>query len=76
VTKKCYQIGFLESSLKSFFFSYISYSLSSEDLFGYIPGISTANHATKELSKGRCARSKKQQISPEMLIYRLSEMRY
>ena len=24
VTKECYQIGFLESSLRSFFFSYIS----------------------------------------------------
>ena len=40
-TKGCYQIGFLESSLRSFFSS-ISYSHLSEDLFGYIPGITTA----------------------------------
>ena len=60
------------TSLRSFF-SYSSQSLFSEDLFGYIPGISTTNHATKEPSRGRCLRSKKQQISPEMLIYMLSE---
>ena len=34
------------------------------------------NNAIKELSRGRCTRSKKQQTSPEMLIYRLSESRY
>ena len=42
VTKKCYQIGFLESSLRSFFNSF------SEDLFSYNPGISVpkpCNHA-------------------------------
>ena len=38
VTKECYQIGFLEGSLRS---SFISSSLFSEDLFGYIPSIST-----------------------------------
>ena len=36
-----YQIRFLESSLRSFFIGYISSSLFSEDLFGYIPGISS-----------------------------------
>ena len=41
-------IGFLESSLKSFFFGYISsYSLPSEDLFGYILGISTTSTQTR-----------------------------
>ena len=37
------------------------------DLFGYIPGI--CNYATKEFSRGRCVRSKKQQAPPEMLNY-------
>ena len=37
-----------------------------EDLFGYIPGISTA---AKELSRGKV----QDQTSPEMLIYWLSE---
>ena len=32
VTKECYQIGFLEGSLMSFFISYISSSLFSENL--------------------------------------------
>ena len=40
---------FLESSLRSSFLSYIvSFS---EGLFGYIPGISSHSHATKELSE-------------------------
>jgi len=39
VTKECYQIGKKLHLLSRF----------SEDLFGYIPGISTTNHATKEL---------------------------
>ena len=37
-TKECYQIGFLEGSLRSFFISYINFS---EDLFGNIPGNTT-----------------------------------
>ena len=61
-----YQIDFLESSLRSFALVTLASLFFSEDLFGYIPGISTTNHATKELSKGRCVRSKKQQTSPEM----------
>ena len=36
----------------------------------------TCNHSTKELSQGTCVTSQKQQTSPEILIYRLSEMRY
>ena len=40
VTKECYQIGFLESSSRSFFSS-VSQPHRSEDLFGYIPGITT-----------------------------------
>ena len=63
-------------SIEKHFFSYISLSLVSEDLFGYIPGIGNHSHATKELSISRCARSKKQQTSPNMLVYRLSERRY
>ena len=43
VTKECYQIG--KASLVT---------LVSEDLFGYIPAISTTNHATKELRASRC----------------------
>ena len=50
VTKNRYQIGILDSSLRSFFFSY---TLFSEDLFGYIPSISSHNHATKELSRSK-----------------------
>ena len=63
VTKKCYQ-GFLESQLKNLFFSYISYeSLISEHLFAYIPcNHSHALHATKELPKSRCARSKNNKL--------------
>ena len=38
-----YQIGFLESSLRSFFFSYISYPLFLEDLFGYVPTTTTTS---------------------------------
>ena len=60
VPKECYRIGYLESSLRSFFISYISSSLFSEDLLGYIPGITTTTmQPTKELSRGRCVRSKK-----------------
>ena len=45
---------FLESSLKSSIFGYISCSLSSEGLFGYIPIISTTRiNATQKLSRGR-----------------------
>ena len=62
-------VCFLESSLRSFF----SYYLCSEDLFGYIPGISTTNVPTKELPRDGYVRSKKQQTSPERLVYRLSE---
>ena len=59
----------LNSSLRSFFFSYISFSLSSEYLFGNIPGISTTSmQPCKELSRPRFVTSNKQQISPEMLI--------
>ena len=36
----------------------------------------TCNHSTIELSRGRCVASQKQQTSPEMLINRLSDMRY
>ena len=43
VTKECYQIG--KASLVT---------LVSEDLFGYIPAISTTNHATKELGMQMC----------------------
>ena len=46
------------------------------DLFGYIPCHLYHNHATKEFSRRRCVRSKKQQTSQEMLNYRLSERRY
>ena len=74
VTKECYQIGFPESSLRSFF---ISYSLCSEDLRIWLHSWNIYhNHATKELSKGRRIRSRKQQTSPEMLILRFSERRY
>ena len=41
VIKECYQIGFLEGSLRNIFLSYISSSVFSDDLFGYIPGITT-----------------------------------
>ena len=40
VTKECYQIGFLEGSLRSFFISYCNINFS-EDLFGNIPGNTT-----------------------------------
>ena len=40
VIKECYQIG--------------KASLVTEDLFAYIPGISTTKHATKELRTCRC----------------------
>ena len=63
-------------SIEELFFSYISLSLVSEDLFGYIPDIVNHSHATKELSISRCTRSKKQQTSPKMLFIRLSERRY
>ena len=36
-------------SIEEIFFGYISLSLVSEDLFGYIPGIGNHSHATKEL---------------------------
>ena len=70
-----------DSSLRSLFISYISQSLfQTEDLPGYISSISPTthnhNHATKELSRDRCVRSKKQQTSPEMLFYRFSERKY
>ena len=58
--KECYQIG--KASL-----------VFSEDLFGYIPGISTTKHATKELRACRCVSSKQQHTSPEMLIYKFSK---
>ena len=76
VTKNCYQIGFIESPLSSFFFVTLASLFFFEDLFGYIPGISSHSQATKELCRSRCMRSKKQQTSPEMLVYRLSERRY
>ena len=41
----------------------------SEDLFGYIPGISTTTMATKEWNGQMC---KIKETSPEMLIYRFS----
>ena len=46
----------------------------SEDLFGYIPGISTTTIQPRN-SPGadHRVRSKKQQTSADMLIYRLSE---
>ena len=40
-----------------------------EDLFGYIPGISTTTMATKEWNGQKC---KIKETSPEMLIYRFS----
>ena len=74
VTKECCQIGFLEISLKSFFSSYISqYLLFRRPIWLHCLHF-FHNHAThQELSKGRCVRAKKQQTSPEMLIYRLLE---
>ena len=69
-------IGILESSLRSFFFVTLASLFFFEDLFGYISGISSHSQATKELCRSRCKRSKKQQTSPEMLVYRLSERRY
>ena len=43
-------------------------SFVSEDLFRYIPGIVNHSHATKEFSRGRCARSNKQKTSPKMFV--------
>ena len=40
-------------------------TLVSEDLFSFIPGISTTNHATKELRACRCVRSKQQHTSKD-----------
>ena len=51
------KLGFLESSSRSFFISYISSPLFSEDLFGYIHGITTK---TMQPRRCRCARSKKE----------------
>ena len=51
------KLGFLESSSRSFFISYISLPLFSEDLFGYIHGITTK---TMQPRRCRCARSKKE----------------
>ena len=56
VTKNCYQIGFLNVHRGAF--SLVTL-LSSEDLFGYIPSISSHSYANKELSRSRCIRSKK-----------------
>ena len=49
----------------------------SEDLFGYIPGISTTIMRPRNSSRDRCVRSKQtRKTSPEVLIYRPSEKRY
>jgi len=40
------------------------------------PAFQSQNHSTKELSWGGCVTSQKQQTSPEMLIYMLSDRRY
>ena len=59
VTKRCYQIGF---PLRSFLLSPFS-----ENLFGYIPGISTTTmHATKELLQGQMSKIKETELK---LIY-------
>jgi len=39
------------------------------EIFATFLAIQSQNHATKELSRGRCVTSQKQQASPEMLIY-------
>ena len=57
VTKECYQVGFLEGSLRSFFISYVSSSLFSEELFGYIPGIPTTTMQPRNSSRSKCVRS-------------------
>ena len=67
LSKECCQIGFLESSLRSFFFSYISIFF--RRLFGYIPAIFTI---TMQPTNSACVGSKKHQTAPEMLIYRPS----
>ena len=43
VTKECYQIGFLESSLRRFFISSLASLFFSDGLSGYIPGIPTTS---------------------------------
>ena len=73
---ECYQIGFLGSLLRNFFFSSISSALSSEDLFGYIPGILVPKLCNQGTLPRQCVTSQNQQTSPEMLIYMLSERRY
>ena len=72
--QECYQICILWSSLRSFFFNYISYQggLFFQKTYSWH---FYHNHATKEFSRGKMNKiSKKQQTSPEMLI--LSERRY
>ena len=74
VTKECYQIGYLEGSMRNFFISYISLSLFFRTPIGLHFWHYYHNHTTKELSRGSCVGSKK--TSPEVLIYRLSERRH
>ena len=60
VTKECYRIGYLESSLRSFFISYISSSLFFRRPIWLHSWHYYHNHATKELSRGSCVGSKKE----------------
>ena len=53
VTKECYQIGLLESSLRDV--STLASLFLSEDLFGYIPGIAITTMQPRN-SFGRCIR--------------------
>ena len=52
VTKECYQIGYLEGSLRSFFISYISSSLFRRPIWQHSWHF-YQNHATKGLLQGQ-----------------------
>ena len=74
----CCRLGHISVTALMQFSCNLASLLCSEDLsVDYIPGISTTTmQPIKKLSKSRCTRSKKQQTSPEMLVYRFSERRY
>ena len=59
VLKECYQIGFRECSLWSFFSCISIVSLQNIYLATLIPGISTATMQPRSSSRGRCVHCKK-----------------
>ena len=60
---------FLESPLRNFSLVTLTFLLFQKtNLVIFLVAIFNHSHATKELSIGRCARSKKQQTSPKMLF--------